>query len=131
MNDPRHPMCPKCHGHSRYVSRAAVFPKQKLTLERLFHCAPCKTYARADREGVPLEGMGAKKLHELRQEVIERLTKSGLSKTNLQAEMLLRPWEMDFLFWDQPTCVRAINTVLPKGPKRKKAKALTAKELLS
>jgi hypothetical protein len=108
----RHPQCPKCHGFSRHVRRTGVFPKEALTLEYIFYCFKCKLFARAGREGTPLEGMGNKALHKLRQRTLDWFETSGMTQSNFQAEMDRTPWEMDVLHWDRKTCVRAINTVL-------------------
>ena len=135
MNEPRHPLCPNCHGFSRYVSESAVFPEKRLTLERMFYCPPCKTYARSDTAGIPIEGMADITLHKLRQKVVDRLASSTLSKENLQGEMCLPLWSMDFSFWDAETCLRALNTVLlPSTQRAKNTRRVgrpTAKELLS
>jgi hypothetical protein len=69
-------------------------------------------FAQADRDGKPLEGMGNKRLHNLRQKTLDWFETSGITQSNFQAEMDRPPWEMDVLHWDAKTCVRAINTVL-------------------
>lgn len=127
MYNIRHPICPKCHGHTRYVSKRVVFPGERLTLERLFHCPKCKLYAHADRDGKAIEGVGSKRLHNLRQKTKDRLKESGMERGYCMAEMDLKPWEMDIAFWTQKQCVRALNTVLNDEPEKEP----TVKELLS
>ena len=108
----RHPLCPKCHGHSRYIRRSTIFPKEVLTLDYIFYCFQCKLSARANREGKPVEGMGTQVLHKLRQKTIIQLGVSGMTQQNFQAEMDRSPWEMNILLWDRKTCNRALKTVL-------------------
>jgi hypothetical protein len=121
----RHPMCPKCRGFSRYVRRSTVFPKEPLTMAMIFYCFECKIFARANREGKPMEGMAPKALHKLRQKTISWLETTGMSPGDFQTEMDRAPWDMNILLWDRGTCNRALKTVLNERP------SPVEKELLS
>lgn len=112
---PNHPNCPGCGGFSRYVSNIVIWPEQPLSLKRFFYCPKCALYARADRDGEPMEGMSTEKGHDLRQKLVTRMEAEGVSKEDLKNMMGLKPWKMDIDMWSWEQCIAGLNALVAHG----------------